>query len=252
MDETPKYVGRDLPFVADPLLQAMGARVGALRASVSRGFKALLARRGIVVGQEFIMTFGVLDRMMECALSVEILALKGRPRDAAVLVLTLMELRLDLQYVAQDSTRAPVWLANADKGRKPWRVSAQIKEMYQDLREREAELANYRHFSMVKHGNPLGGIVSFPVELSTEGILLRIDPDDKVNVNLCITCLFVVGSCLHLAFSAATRLLSIAGAEIDQAAADIDKAMAAVDEAHETHVRHMIEEWVSPPRERDS
>lgn len=88
------------------------------------------------------MTLGVLDRMMECTLSVEVLALKGRPRDAAVLVLTLMELRLDLQYAAQDSTRASVWLANADKGRKPWRVGAQIRAISQDLREREAELAN--------------------------------------------------------------------------------------------------------------
>lgn len=198
------------------------------------------------------MTLGVLDRMMECTLSVEVLASKGRPRDAAVLVLTLMELRLDLQYAAQDSTRASVWLANVDKGRKPWRVGAQIRAIYQDLRECEAELANYRHFSMAKHGNPLGGIASFPVELSTDGIVLRNDPEDKVEVNLCITCLFVAGSCLHLAFSAATRLLLAAGAEIDQAIADIDKAMTAVDEAHETHVRHMIETWVSPHASRNT
>lgn len=105
---------------------------------------------------------------------------------------------------------------------------------------------------MVKHGNPRGGIASFPVELSTEGIVLRTDPDDKVDVNLCTTCLFAAGSCLRLAFSAATRLLLAAGAEIDQATADIDKAMTAVNEAHETHVQHMIEAWVSPPRVRDT
>jgi hypothetical protein len=246
VDEIPKYIGCDLPFVADSALQAMGASVGALRASVSRGFTALLARRDIAVGPEFIMTLGVLDRMMECTLSIEVLASKGRQRDAAVLVLTLMELRLDLQYAAQDSNRASAWLANTDKGRKPWRVGAQIRAIFQDLREREAELENYRHFSMVKHGNPLGGIASFPVEMSTEGITLRIDPDDKVDVNLCVTCLFAAGSCLHLAFSAATCLLPAVGADIDQASADIDEAMQAVNEAHETHVRHMIEAWVSP------
>lgn len=198
------------------------------------------------------MALGVLDRMMECALSVEVLASKGRPRDAAVLVLTLIELRLDLQYAAQDPTRASVWLANADKGRKPWRVGDQIRAIFQDPGEREAELANYRHFSMVKHGNPLGGVASFPVELSTEGIALRVDPDDRVEVNLCIICLFGVGSCLHLAFSAATRLLLAAGAEIDQATADIDKAMTAVNEAQGTHVRHMIAAWASPSPARDT
>lgn len=253
MGETPKYVGRDLPFVTDPALQAMVARVGALRASVNRGFTVLIDARGdCVVDQPFIMTLGVLHRMMECALSAEFLASKGRPRDAAVLVLTLTELRLDLQYAAQDSTRASVWLANADKGRKPWSVSAQIKAIYEEPRERQAELANYRFLSMVKHGNPLGGIASFPVELSTEGIVLRIDPDDKVDVNLCITCLFAAGSCLHLAFSAAKRLLPAAGAEIDQAIIDIDKAVTAVDETHSTHVKHMIEAWVSPPKVRDA
>jgi hypothetical protein len=253
MDETPKYIGRDLPFVADPMLQAMGVRVGALRASISRGFVALLAaRRGLVVGQEFIMTLGVLDRMMETSLSVELLASKGRSRDAAVLVLTLMELRLDLQYAAQGPGRASVWLANADKGRKPWRVGAQIRAISQDAREIEAELANYRHLSMVKHGNPLGGIASFPVELSTEGIALRIDPEDKVNVNLCITYLFTAGSCLHLAFYAATRLLLAASVEIDRASADIEEAMKAVNEAHEAHVKHMIEPWLSPRCARDT
>jgi hypothetical protein len=251
MDEKPKYVGRDLPFVEDPALQAMGARVGALRASIDRGFSMLLAaRRRSVVDQQFIMTVGVLYRMMECALSVEFLASKGRHRDAAVLVLTLMELRLDLQYAAQESARASVWLANTEQGFKPWRVTKQIKAVFQEPREHEAELANYRHFSMVKHGNPLGGVASFPVGLSAEGIVVRNDPDDKVDVNICITCLFASGSCLHQAFSAAMSLLPTADAEMDQATVDIDKAMAAVDQTFNAHVQQMVEARVSPPSMR--
>ena len=247
MDETPKYVGRDLPFVIDPALQAIGACVGALRAAVNRGFGVVLdTSRDRVVGPEFIMSVSILLRMMECALSVEMLASKGRQRDAAVLVLTLMELRLDLRYAAQDSTRASAWLAKTDKGRKPWRVSKQIKATCQESRDREAELANYQHFSMVKHGNPLGGMASFPLEVSTEGIVLRIDPDDKVNLNLCIMCLFAAGTCLRDAFSAAVSLLQATGAGIDQAIVEIDDAMAAVDRAHNTHVHRMVETWVSP------
>ncbi len=253
VDETQKYVGRDLPFVTDPELQAIGARVGALRASVSRGLGALLdAWRDRVVGPEFTMTVGVLLRIMECALSVEVLASKGRQRDAAVLVLTLMELRLDLQYVAQDPTRASVWLEHADKGRKPWRVGTQIKATCQEPREREAEFANYQHFSMVKHGNPLGGIASFPVEMSTEGMVLRIDPDDKVNLNLCSSCLFAAGSCLRHAFWAAVSLSRATGAEIDQAMVDIEKAMAALDQAHNNHVHRMVEAWMSPSTAPDA
>jgi hypothetical protein len=253
VDETQKYIGIDLPFVTDPALQVMGARVSALRASVSRGLRALLdAWRGRAVRAEFTMPIGVLLRMMECALSVEVLASKGRQRDAAVLILTLMELRLDLQYVAQDSSRASVWLEHAEKGRKPWRVGAQIKAIYQKSRERKAELANYQHFSMVKHGNPVGGIASFPAEMSTEGMLLRTDPDDRGSLNLCITCLFAAGGCLRDAFAAAVSLTRATGAEIDQAAIDIDKAMAALNQAHNDHVHRMVAAWMAQSRASDA
>ena len=146
MSENARYVGRDLPFVNDPSLQAIGAHAGALRASIAKGFTSLIAPfRSRVTGPPFFMCAGVLPRMLECALSIEVLASKGRQRDAAVLVLTLSELRLDLQYAAQDFTRASVWLANAEKGRKPWRVRTQIEAIHREPRVRAAELANYRN-----------------------------------------------------------------------------------------------------------
>jgi hypothetical protein len=252
MDHASKYVAHDLPFVGDPVLQSVGARAGQLRAAIHRGLHELLsASRDRVVGSQFLMAFGILQRMLECGLSAEVLASKGRQRDSAILVLTLMELRLDLQYAAQDSTRASQWLSNADKGRKPWRVGAQIKAVFHERGERTAELANYQHFSMVKHGNPLGGIASFPAELSVDGMVLRADPDDKADVNLSISCLFGMGVNLRLAFVTAVDLLQATGAGIDQVTSEIDEAMAALARAHNDHIRDVVVSWLPPAGARD-
>jgi hypothetical protein len=68
-----------------------------------------------------------------------------------------------MRYIALDQSRAPKWLENANAGRKPWSAREQIKAVFVAGAEREAELDFYRQLCMVKHGNPVGGLASFPV-----------------------------------------------------------------------------------------
>ena len=82
----------------------------------------------------------IVDRLAEGALSVELLCQKNRVRDAAIILLSLHELRLDLQYIALDLERADIWLDHAqDRGKKPWRVASQMNEMYIRPDELKAE-----------------------------------------------------------------------------------------------------------------
>ena len=161
---TKTYVAQQLPVVDDPELvlwcistQRMRSKVVALL----RGAISQLGERPLIAPTR--AALAILHRMTEVSLSAEVLCSVNCVRDAAVLILSVHELRLDLQYLSQDSTRAGTWLSHAQEQRKPWRVASQIRELYSSSRERAAEEAIYRRYSMTKHGNPAGGTFGFPI-----------------------------------------------------------------------------------------
>lgn len=238
MNATMKYLHRELPFVEDATVQAAGAALGALRAAVSRGLSAIVAgTRNRMVGPPFRMCYGVVLRMLDCSLSLEVLIAKGRHRDAATLLLTLIELRLDLQYAARDASRVVEWLANADRGRKPWRVAAQIKAVFSDPGERDAELENYRHFSMIKHGNPASGAAGFPVSLEADALTVF---DEQVGRDLSVTYLFSAGTNIRDGFSSATQLRDVSEMALEGIIDEIDKSMQRLNAVHTGHVYQMV------------
>src|SRR5262249_51311195 len=116
-------------------------------------------------------------RMNEGAFSAQYLCAKNRARDASILVLSLYELQLDLQYIAADLTRADTWLDHAKDNKKPWPVATQLREIYLAAAELEAQRWLYRHLSMTKHANPVGGIASFPIAVSRDFIQYEEDED---------------------------------------------------------------------------
>ena len=105
----------------------------------------------------------MLFRMKECMMSIDLLISKGLERDAATLILTLIELRLDMQYIGLNYKNAETWINHDEKHRKPWNVGFLFKELFPNEKERENEKEIYRKYSMIKHGNPFGGTISFPV-----------------------------------------------------------------------------------------
>jgi len=96
----------------------------------------------------------ILMRIQECVTSIQLLAIKGRSRDIAILLLNVMELRVDLQYIALNVNREDEWINHENEWRKPWEMGKQLKEIYEDKGELKAEQDMYHLFSMIKHGSP--------------------------------------------------------------------------------------------------
>ena len=115
----------------------------------------------------------IVKRVIECINSIKILSLLGLERDAAILLLNLIELRLDIMYISLEEKNANEWLNHEKQNVKPWKVGFLFKKLYQDRNELEAERENYKRFSMIKHGNPVGGIHSFPIEISQRKLIFR-------------------------------------------------------------------------------
>ena len=127
------------------------------------------------------VALAIVDRVTEGSLSVELLCQKNRARDAAVLLLCLHELRLDLQYIALDRSRANCWLEHSKTDKKPWRVSSQLEEIYTNENELKAERWLYRQYSMVKHCNPVGENFVFGIAAKRDSLTLGSRSHDSVN-----------------------------------------------------------------------
>ncbi len=115
----------------------------------------------------------ILKRVLECTNSIKILALLGLERDVSILLLNLIELRLDIMYIELDEKNADEWLNHEKEYEKPWKVRYLFNKLYKNQNELQAELTNYKNFSMAKHGNPVGGLQSFPLEISKRRIIFR-------------------------------------------------------------------------------
>lgn len=232
-----KYAGRELPFTSDAGVQEIAVALGALRAEISGGLRAIVeCYRDRTVDPGFRMCCACVLRMLECSISLEYLIAKGRHRDAATLLITLVELRLDLQYAALDESRVATWLSNLNRGRKPWRVATQIKSLFSES-EQAAELEVYRDLSMVKHANPASGPAGFPVTVDADSLSLF---HEQVDHNLSIAYLFGAAANIKDGFSAATQLVDSAIADLAFVFRAIDTAMKKLNDVHTAHVRHTL------------
>jgi len=125
----------------------------------------------------------VLYRMKDCMVSIELLISKGLERDAATLILTLIELRLDMQYIGLDYKNAETWINHNKENKKPWNVGFLFKELFPNEKELENEKEIYRKYSMIKHGNPFGGTISFPVGVKDGWLVVKekiLDPNTQI------------------------------------------------------------------------
>lgn len=232
------FIHQEFPNVEDQAVRQSIAALGALRSAVLRGFKATLSElHDTPVTSEFRLFVAIHLRMTEYCLSLEILLSKNRPRDAAILLLTLFELRLDLRYIVLDLSRVPVWLANSDRARKPWGVTKQIKAIFALEPERDAELEMYRFLSMVKHGNPVSGVSGFPVSVEEDGLAFY---KEEAGMNESKTISFGAGCYLKDAFLAGIEILRLSPERLTDVLADIYEQARKLSKLNEHHVRAMI------------
>lgn len=232
----------ELPNLDDATVREIGLRVQAARAGVLTVASSLLKQHdGIKDPTAVIVSVGVLHRMAECALSIELLASKGFLRDAAILIVTLMELRLDLQYMARVPGREVEWLNHAVQSRKPWTVRHEIEDVYPASGERDAELANYRAFSMVKHANPAGGNASFPLSPVADGLGVH---DPAETARLLPVYLYAVGTCLCESVTAVARMVQAVGFDISEATRLFEDIQAQLRGVFEAHMRTLLTAYI--------
>lgn len=244
---TKTYVARELPGIDDPELvlwcistQSMRSKVVALL----RGAISQLGERPLIAPTR--VALAILDRMTEASLSAEVLCSKNRIRDAAVLILSVHELRLDLQYLSQDSTRAGAWLRHAQEQRKPWRVASQIRELYSSSREREAEEAIYRRYSMTKHGNPVGGIFAFPIVATDNALVLD---EATENSPLVQAHMLALSGHLHIGASAAGEMFRRDGLDVDEYIGEVEETHRSISKQNERYVLSKLKALASAPAE---
>ncbi len=232
----------ELPNFNDHTTKEIGLRVQKMRTAILKTVNSLLTQNAQTSkAAPMIVVAGVFHRMSECTLSIELLASKGFVRDAATLLLTLIELRLDLQYIAQSPGREDEWLSHTTENRKPWSVRNQITEIFNDTKERDAEFANYRTFSMVKHGNPAGGTASFPIVVRENGLVLP-SPDEKPN--LLPIYLFAVAAALYQAGVAAGRMVHPVGFDMSGEIKQLKKFHEELRLLNKRHLLAMMKQYI--------
>ena len=169
----------------------------------------------------------ILKRLVESTKSGELLISSEFYRDASVLVTNQIELRLDVQYITQDRTRAEAWLAHTNQYRKPWRVSFLFEKLFEG-NELSAEKDLYKQFSMVKHGNPVADTFGFPFAVTDNQ--LHIDSNRDVLLAKFTLYVFIFFDELYRTYLAGLVLFKSSGYDL---------------KTQETKVRflnHMIEE----------
>lgn len=179
------------------------------------------------------VALAMLQRMAEGSLSTEILCMKNRVRDAAILILSLIELRLDIQYIANDLARAGTWIDHARENKKPWSVRSQLEELYPDKCEQDAEFTNYRRYSMVKHCNPAGLAFSFPLAVTRDTLQVDIANENSHWVRIH---LFSLAVCIHRAADAASRIWFVEGLNVGAFASDLKNGSDKLSRYNEEHI----------------
>lgn len=179
----------------------------------------------------------ILKRFIECINSIKVLALLGMERDASILLLNLIELRLDLMYIRTDSKHADVWLNHEKENEKPWKIGFLFKQLYLNQNEREAEIENYRRFSMAKHGNPVGGLHSFPIEISKRRLIIR--DNDGVKDRIAVY-LFACGSECSRVCNTVIDIGEKFGFTFNNLKQQIDILKKKIDDLNYNHMKEMV------------
>ncbi|MDT3779172.1 DUF5677 domain-containing protein [Nitrospira sp. MA-1] len=235
----------EIPNFDNGTTKENGLRVQKMRSVMLNTVNSLLNQNDQASkASPMIVVTGVFHRMAECTLSIELLASKGFVRDAAILLVTLIELRLDLQYIALSPGRVDDWLKHKTKNQKPWKVKKQILEIFRNTNERDAEVENYCTFSMVKHGNPAGETATFPIGVREDALVLP-NPDEKRN--LLPIYLFTVAANLYQASVAAGKMVHPIGFDISSEIEQLNKLYAELKILNERHLLAIIKKYRQGP-----
>jgi len=197
---------KDLKNIQDQTVYSFGLIVQKMRTEVTNLINTIGQQAtSTLLTQSNFASLKILFRLKECMLSIELLISKGLARDAAVLLNTLMKLRLEMQYIARNPSSVGDWISGYKQNKSPWSVEFLIRELFPNTEEQITERSNYEYLVMIKQSDPMGSQPSFPVKdddfIRTEGDVLAV-------------CLFCEGSECYRTLKAASADFSDSGFNI--------------------------------------
>jgi hypothetical protein len=86
--------------------------------------------------------------------------------EAAILLITELDLRLDLAFISHKPKNATLWMSHDDTKWPVSNTSRKINTLFgsDEIRDRMIEI--YTYLSGIKHANPAHGMLGFPVEVN--------------------------------------------------------------------------------------
>jgi hypothetical protein len=243
------YAVNELPNIEDPDLVRYWIFSQEMRQTLSAFMQHVLSQLcQHPVTASVRVALAIVDRTAEGSLSVELLCIKNRVRDAAILLLSLYELQLDLQYIALDLSRAGTWLDHTREDKKPWSVATQMQEIFAAGREIEAERRLYRMLSMVKHCNPAGANFVFPIAATRD--TLQLDPGDG-NSPLIRPHMFALGCRMHNTGAAASRIWASQGLDVGDFVHRLGEQFEKLSKRHEQYILRAAQQIAASPTPDD-
>lgn len=92
--------------------------------------------------------------------------------EAAVLVLTQFELRLDIAYTASEIEHATKWLSHEDRKWQVMSIKKKIATLFDDEAERSKLNEIAEHLHGIKRGNPIYSELGFPVRQDGRRVMI--------------------------------------------------------------------------------
>lgn len=216
-DELSFIQWKNLKNIEDRTVYAYGLIVQKMRTEVTRLINAIGQQAAVTpLRQSNFVSLVMLFRIREYMLSIELLVSKGLAHDAAVLILALMRLRMEMQYITLDTMNADEWIQRKKQSATPWDIEKLTTELCPDPEERNTEKMNREFFEKLQHADPMRNQPDFPIKEDEIATASR----DELAI-----CLFCAGSECY-------RILKAAAADLSDAGFKIKKSEAAIEELY--------------------
>jgi hypothetical protein len=117
--------------------------------------------------------FIIFARILRTYDAIDLLLNEGFISEAAVLVLTQFELRLDLAFTAHDVSHATQWAEHEYIDRSVARkMEKKINGLFSERDDRKRLFEIFKYLSGIKHGNPIYSGLGFPARGNVDGLLI--------------------------------------------------------------------------------
>lgn len=244
---------REFPNVDDPCIYTFSYYLQNIQNTAQTLIHNII-HKNIKIEVTIGIVVAILNRIQECITSIQLLAIKGRSRDIAILLLNAMELRVDLQYIALNANREAEWIKHENEWRKPWAMCKQLKEICENEEELKSEIEIYHLFSMIKHGSPANENKN-PNSLikdikATRNISFNISIDNKeLQLDLSsakgmiVPYLYAAGINIAKACVAGLKILTKYGLTFHEIDKELESQVKDLGKFLEIHLRDQIIQW---------